>query len=258
MFPYILEIALPALSPAIPTSAHKELPADSNLSLTLSVRIQFRHHHIRRMTDNRTSNTGNITPQKTDPRLLQRRVRVLRLPERLVYLLDRLLKRRELDHRIRDLPRPERIQTLIQPTGPLLRDHLAPPFAEAMGVRRQCRLHPHLDGLERTQRHIREELGACGRREVHDGSVRGGEDLFAVQVLEHFVEPIFPSALQSVADECGTGAEEDALEALLGHDGAPGGEVGGIHLRVDLTPAFDLDEGSAARTKSDCWLRWVY
>lgn len=192
----------------------------------------------------RTANTSNIPAQETDARLLQRRERLLRLPERHVNPLDRLLERRELHHRIRYLPRPQRIQALIEPSIPLLRHDPAPPLAETVRVRRQRRLHPHLDGLERTQGHVGEELGARGRGEVDERLVGGGEECLAVEVLERFVEAVFAASLQAVADERGAGAEEDALEPLLGDDGAPGGEVGRVDLRVDLTPAFDLDEGS--------------
>lgn len=204
------------------------------------------------MTDDRTADPGNITAQETDSRLLQRRVRLLRLAERLVYPLDRLLKRRELHHRIRDLPRPQRIQALVQPPITFLGHDFAPPFAETVGVGGQRRLHPHLDRLERTERHIRQELGARGRREVHDGLVRVGQQLLAVEVFEYFVEAVFPAALQAVADECGARAEEYAPKSLLGDDGAPGGEIGRVDLGVDLPPAFDLDEGVSGRTGSGC------
>ncbi len=44
----------------------------------------------------------------------------------------------------------------IQPTAFLPGDNFAPPFAQVVGGRQQCRLHPHLDCLE--QRHIRKGL----------------------------------------------------------------------------------------------------
>lgn len=198
------------------------------------------------MTDDRTADTSNIPAQETDARLLQRGIRLLRPSQRPINLLDRLLERRELHHRIRYLPRPQRIQALVEPAIPLLRHDRAPPLAETVRVRRQRRLHPHLDRLERKQRHVGEELGARGRAEVDERLVGAGEEGLAVEVLERFVEAVFAAALQAVAYECGAGTEEDALETVFGDDGAPGGEVGRVDLRVDLTPAFDLDEGSGA------------
>ena len=59
-------------------------------------------------------------------------------------------------------------------------------------------------------------------------------------MFEDFVEAVFAGSLEGVAD-CGGGpAEEDTTEAFFGVDGAPGGEVGGVDVGVDLAAAFYL------------------
>ena len=112
-----------------------------------------------------------------------------------------------------------------------------------MRIRRQRRLHAHLDRLPRTQREIGEELGARAGREVDDGLVGVGEPFIAVEVLEDLVEAVFPRALEAVADEGRRPAEEDAADAFGPVDGRPGGQVGAVDFGVDLAPAFDEVEG---------------
>ena len=101
-------MAFPALSPAIesrqPTKiSHSQIQLEIR---TLPVSVQFTDHDICRVTDDRTSNTGNIPTQETHPSLLQRIVALLGPPERSVDIINRRLKRRKLDHRIRNLPPP--------------------------------------------------------------------------------------------------------------------------------------------------------
>ena len=194
------------------------------------------------MADDRTPDTGNIATQETHARLLQLIVALLRLAECFVYVRHRRLKRRELHHRVRDLPPPQRRNPLIQPRIPLLRYHLAPALAQTAREGRQCGLHAHFDGFEGAQRHVGEELGRGAGGEVDDGFVGVGEQPLAVIVFEGFVEAVFAAALEAVADEGGAGAEEDAFEAVGAGDGAPGGEVGAVDFGVDLAPAFDLGE----------------
>lgn len=195
------------------------------------------------MTDDRTSDTGDVPAQETHPSLLQRVVALLRLPQRRVDVVDRRLKRRKLHHRVRDLPAPQRVQPLVQAPNALLRRHLAPPFPQRARERRNRRLHPHFDRLKGTQCEIGEELCRRRRREVDDRLVRVREEFVAVGVLEHLVETVFAGALEGVADEGGGPAEEDAAEAFGFVDGAPGADVGGVDFRVDLAAAFDQVEG---------------
>lgn len=80
---------------------------------TLPVSVQLADHHVRWVTDDRTSDTGNVSAQETHPGLLQRVVALLWLAQRRVDVIDRRLKGRELDHRVGDLPAPERVETLV-------------------------------------------------------------------------------------------------------------------------------------------------
>lgn len=195
------------------------------------------------MADDRTPNTCNIPTQKADPSLLQRIIALLRLPQRSIDIIDRRLERRELNHRIRDLPPPQRIQPLIQPTDALLLRHLAPPLPQRARKGGNRRLHAHLDGLERTQGEVGQELCACGRGEVDERFVGVGEEVVAVGVLEHFVEPVLAGPLEGVADEGRGPAEEDAPEAFGAVDAAPGADVGGVDFRIHLAAAFYQVEG---------------
>ena len=144
-------MALPPLSPAVTISSAPSLPESLDRpgmkKLTLPISVQLADHNIRRMTDDRTSNARNISTQKRHPRLLQRIIGFLRLSHRSINIIDRRLKRRKLDHRIRNLPSPQRVQPLIQSPIPLLANHLPPPLPQRPRKRRQRRLHPHLYGL---------------------------------------------------------------------------------------------------------------
>lgn len=242
MLPYILDMAFIPLSPA--TGSLASLRSPSVTTLTLTVRIQFANHYICRMTDSGTPDAGNITPQKTHPGLLQRIVTLLRLSQRLVNLIHRRLKRCKLDHRIRYLPPPKRIQALIQPCHPFLRRHLRPPFPQPMRIRRQRRLHPHFYCLKRAEGDIGEKLSGRGSAEVDEGLVGVGEELLSVIVFEDLVKAVFPCALEGVADGCRAPAEEDAGDAFFGEDGAPRGEIGGVNVWVNLAAAFYLELNS--------------
>lgn len=210
---------------------------------TLPVRIQLADHHIRRVTDDRTPYTRNVTTQETHPSLLQRVVGLFRLPQRSGDIIDRGFKGCEFHHRVGDLAAPERVQTLVESSDAFLRRHLAPSFPQRARERRDGRLHPHFDRLKRTQGEIGEEFCGSGRGEVDDRFVGVREHLVPVGVLEHFVESIFPGALGAVADEGWRPAEEDTAEAFGSVDGAPGAEVGGVDLGIDLAAAFDQVEG---------------
>lgn len=171
---------------------------------------------------------------------MQTIVRLLRLPQRRINVVDRRLKRGKLDHRIRNLPPPQRIQPLIQAPIPLLTHNLSPPFSHRIRKRRQRRLHPHLDRFKRAEGQVGKEFSAGGGAKIDDCFVGVGEHLVAVEVLEDFVEAVFAGALEGVADVGGRPAEEDAAETLFGVDGSPGLEVGRVDFGVDLTAAFHL------------------
>ena len=205
----------------------------------MSVSVQLADHDIGRVTDDGTSDTGNIPTQETHPGLLQRVVALLWFSQRGVDVIDRRLKGGELHHCIWNLPAPERVETLVQPSDTLLRRHLAPSLPQRAGEWRNRRLHPYLDRLQRTQRDVREELRRRRRREVDDRFVGVGEHLVAVGVFEDLVEAIFARTLERVADEGGGPAKENAAETLCFVNRAPGADVGGVNFGVHLAAAFD-------------------
>lgn len=207
------------------------------------------------MTYDSTSYTRNIPAQKRHPRLLQRIVAFLRLPQSLIDLIHRRLECRKLHHCVRYLPPPQRIQSLIQSSNPLFRRHLCPSFPQGVRIRRQRRLHSDFHSFKRAQCEIGKEFSRGGSTEVDNCFVGIGEELFAVVVFEDFVETVFTGALEGVANCCGRPTEEDATEALLGEDAAPGGEVGGVDTGVDLPAAFYLEVYADLAKAVDLWAR---
>lgn len=115
------------------------------------------------MADNRTSDARDITAQEANPSLLKPAIALLRLPERLIYQPDGLLKTGELGHRVRDLPTPKGVQTLIQTTDALLGHNPAPSLAQVARIWWEGCLHADLDRFERTQGQVRQELGRSTR-----------------------------------------------------------------------------------------------
>lgn len=241
-------------------------PADGCASTfaRLAVRIELRHHHVGRVRDDSAADTGNVASEERHTSLLQDVVRLLGLAELLVNLRNRALERRELDHRVRDLAGPERVEALVETAIAFLGDDFAPAFAQVVGVGRQGGLHADFDGFEGAQEDVGDEFGGGGGAEVDDCLGGVGEEFLAVVVFEDFVGAVFACALEGVADEgwglggwvlvsieggVGVGdysypAEEDAANALFCHDGAPCLEVGLVELRIDLTAAFDEIERS--------------
>ena len=148
----------------IPQSRKPNIPINPPNRLTralpsLAISIQLAHHHIRRVRNNCTADPRDVAAQKGDSRLLQRVVGFLGLAEVGVDLRDSGLECREFDHGIRDLARPERVQTLVKPCIALLSHDFRPPLAQPVGVGRQRGLHTDFDGFERAEEDICDELG---------------------------------------------------------------------------------------------------
>ena len=146
----------------------------------MAIGIQFAHHDIGRMTDNGAADTGNVSTQEADSGLLKRGKGLLGLPELLIDELDGLLERSEFDHRVRDLPSPERLQSFVQTANTFLLRDFAPSFSQRRCIWRQCSLHANLDSFEGAEREIGEKLGAGGSAKVDDGLGCVGKPLFSV------------------------------------------------------------------------------
>lgn len=168
---------------------------------SLAIGVQLRHHHVRRVRDDRTANTGNVASEERNTSLLQGVVRLLGLTKLLVDLGNRALERRELDHGVRDLTGPERVEALIEASVAFLGDDLAPSLAQVVGVGWQGGLHAHLDGFEGAEEDVGDELGGCRGAEIDDCLGRVGEEFLAVVVFEDFVGAVFACALEGVSDE---------------------------------------------------------
>jgi hypothetical protein len=202
--------------------------------------LPVQYQHTSGMRNHRTPDTRNVTTQKRHTRLLETTELVLWLAQGFVNLFDRLFKCRELDHGIRNLPSPQRKDALIQARVPLLLHDLGKAFPQGVCERRQCRLHAHLDSLQRAQRNIGKELGRGRGSEEHDRLVHVGCELVAIDVLEDLVEAVLAGALERVADKGGCPTEKDASEAFFAIDLAPGFRSGFVEFGIDLAAAFDL------------------
>ena len=207
---------------------------------TLPLRVQFANHNVGWMADDCTSNTCNVPTQETHSGLLQTIVALLWLPQILVDLVNCAFERRKLYHRVRDLPSPQRIQALIQPSYPLLRRDFAPALSQGMRKRGQSCLHAHLDCLKRAKGEIGEKLGGGRCSEIDEGFVGIGEHVVAVDMLKDLVEAILTGALEGVADKRWGPAEEHPTDAFCGVDGAPGLDIGAVEFGINLTAAFYL------------------
>lgn len=132
------------------------------------------------------------------------------------------------------------------PSDALRADDLGDAVEGALRERRHGRLHAHLDGLERAQPDVREELRARGAREVDPRLVlrralRARQ--VAVVLLEELVAAVLQRALDAVAEEGRRAARVDPAVPVGRDDLAPPVHVAFVELAVDLAPAFDEVEG---------------
>ena len=240
----------------------------------LAVSVQLRDHDVGGVRNGGRADTRDVAAEERDAGLLVDVERVLGLAHRLVDVLDRLLERRELHHRVRDLPAPERVQPFVQPArrgssafgqrkrnermsvpGYAFFGHDArPALAQVFRVRRYRRLHAHLDSFPRAEGHVGKELGAGRRTQVHERSVHVREQLVAVPVFEHLVEPIFARALEAVADEGGRPPEEYTAQPVSPIYFCPALDIRLVNVRVYLASGFDHIERSHESVGwSACW-----
>ena len=196
------------------------------------------------MTDDRTEDACNIPAEETHASLGQLAIAFLGLTHGLINNANSLLKSRKLGHGVRDLARPQGIETLVQTPKALLGHDAAPALAQVVGERWQSRLHADLDCLHRAQRHIGEELGRSTGAEEDDRAVGLREHLVPVQILEVLIQTVLAGALERVSEEGRRPAEEHAAQALLGEDRAPCLEIGSVDFRIDLSAALDKIEWS--------------
>lgn len=87
---------------------------------------------------------------------------------------------------------------------------------------------------------------------MQDGAVHIREKMVTIQVLEVFIETIFAGTLEGISNERRGPSEEDTAQTFFGVDGAPGGEVGAVDVRVNLATAFHHVQ------RSDRGVSWSY
>jgi hypothetical protein len=149
---------------SVPQTAETDLAVDSANGLAsalagLAVAVEFRDHYIYEQSAIAfqfrlcaiekvaycTEDTRNITTQERNTRLLQAIIALFRLTQEAVNPRNSLFKCRKLDHCIRDLPCPQRVQSLVQSTHTLFPYNLGPSLPQIMCKRRKRSLHANLD-----------------------------------------------------------------------------------------------------------------
>jgi hypothetical protein len=124
-----------------------------------------------------------------------------------------------------------------------LLNNLAKSLLHRVRKRRKRSLHPDLDSLKRTKRKISQELSTRTTGQEDSRLIGIGEQLLAIGVFEHLIEPIFSTTLETISHERGGPAEKHPAQALDLVDGFPGAEVGFIEVGIDLAAAFYEIEG---------------
>ncbi|SPQ18623.1 ddd244d6-febd-4300-8f52-46a01bd2d091 [Thermothielavioides terrestris] len=208
----------------------------------LAVRVQLADHDVGRVRHDGAQDAGQVAADEGHARLRGFAVVVLAAGEPVVDHLDDGLERGELHHGVGDLAAPQRVEALVQPADALGRRDLADAVHRALVLRRDGRLHAHLDRLERAQRDVRQELGRRRRRQVQPRLVlvrRLRARQVRVRLLEVFVPPVLERALRRVAEQRRAPAREDAPEALGPVDDRPALEIALVQARVDLPPHLD-------------------
>lgn len=168
------------------------------------------------MRHDRAQDAGQVPAREGHRRLRALVVVRLAARQRLVDLLHDRLKRRKLHHRVRDLPAPQGIETLEEATSgqhhaassvdgrsspcrALLSSDGCDPGEGSGGERRDGGLHPHLDGLERAERDIRNKLRRCAGGQVQRGLPAVGSllsDDVAVELFEKLIAAVFERSLR--------------------------------------------------------------
>jgi hypothetical protein len=131
----------------------------------------------------------------------------------------------------------------VLPSHTLSARNLIPPFKCPTRKRRNSSLHPNLDRLPRTQKHIGNKLCTRTRTQIKCRPVLVCSlfpDDIRVLFLEEFVEAVFPGALEGVADEGGGPAGEVSADSFCAEDFGEGFGVGFVERGIDLAAAFYL------------------
>jgi hypothetical protein len=125
----------------------------------------------------------------------------------------------------------------------LRRNNLTQPLSHRLRKGWERSLHSNFHRFKWTKCHVCEKLRTRRSSKIHNRFVYTREHLFTIEVLEHFIESVFSTTLETVSYECGGPAEEDSAHALGFVDQLPGLGIGFIEVGVDLSPGLDDIEG---------------
>lgn len=147
----------------------------TNTFASLAVRIELTDHDICRVRDSRAANTGNVATEEGDTSLLDSRVLRLLLSKVPVDRFDRLFKRRKLDHRVWDLPSPQRRNTLVQTCDTFFRDNLLHANCHVWRKGRQRGLHADFDSFKGAEKDVGKELRTGASSQIHNRFISVGK-----------------------------------------------------------------------------------
>ena len=82
-------------------------------------------------------------------------------------------------------------------------------------------MHSDLDGLKRTQENIRDKLSGSRRGQKNQSLVRVGEKPISIPVLGNFIDAVFASSLETVANKSGRPSEKYTTKPFFCIDGPP-------------------------------------
>jgi len=230
-----------------------------NLSHSGSLgRVELGHKVIGRVGNDGAEDTSNVTGQETDAELLGLGALGLRLGhDVLVEGNHGVLKAGELHHSVWDLSAPEWSETLVQTSISFCGHKLRETITESLGETWNS-LDLHLDGFERTEHDISEELGTGGTGQEHESLVLLGvlsTDLVGVVLLEEFVQAELSSSLRGVPEEGGHPTPHEACQTLLLGEHAEAGEdapvLAGVGLHVTLDHIERSDKGVCKTATKD-------
>ena len=180
--------------------------------------VELRDDGVGGMGHDGAEDAGDVSGDESDAQLLGLVALIAGLGhDVLVERLDGLLEAGELHHGVRDLPHPQRRQSLVEaPQAFALHDD-GDGFAEGLGEAR-LGLDADFDGLEGRQADVGEELGRSRGDEIERSTVEIGvllADHTAVHDLEQFVKAEFAQALHGVAHGRRGPAQRQRLHTAL-------------------------------------------
>lgn len=182
--------------------------------------IQFGNHSVRRMRHNRAEDTSQVTRRESNRKLGRLAVLMFLLTVENVSVehLNNLLEEYEFHNSVRDLSRPERSESFVEPLGSFGFQNFIESWDESGREGSFLSgLHSHFGGLPWTEEGVCDELSGSGGDDVSEDLVLvdfvSGDS--GVDVFEDFVESELSDSLEGVTDEGWAPSEGDSSEPVF-------------------------------------------